>query len=148
MEGFMKRIILGFLFVFMFCGSVYSMDWSGTYKLIDTRDYWNGGEIKVTKDGKNYKIIDFGLFEILGNGRSPGFCLENEKGIDSNNSLEIFEGNKPVFKLVKNGKFFNLIPVYKIGDRVSWCGPGSGSNITDDVESTKNIGKLRWKKVK
>lgn len=145
MEGSMKRIILGFLFVFMFCGSVYSMDWSGTYELMNNNNGWDGGELKIKKNGSSYKVEEFNIYQELGRS-SQGFCLENENGVKLGNSLELYSEKDLLFKLVKNGNYYNIIPVYKQGTIVPWCGPGSGSSL--DNNDLKIIGKLRWKKVK
>lgn len=106
----MKRIILGFLFVFMFCGTVYSMDWSGTYDNSKTETKYHGlyYEVQIKSSNNNIYKVDLSVNET--SVRYPTTCyMKNGTGKENNGQLYIYNSKcKHIFTLTKNSNKFTI----------------------------------------
>lgn len=138
----MKRIILGMLFVLMFCGNVYSQDWSGTYKTIDYDEDPRGGESTITikKSGNGYKVdITFEEQHV----RYPSTCYL--KSVNGNNNLDdkmlriLNSKNQELITLLQTSKYIRMNFNKNIRGIFGECVDDYGKKFKPDKEFEKSF---------
>lgn len=147
----MKRIILGFLFFFMFCGSVYSQDWGKYWEVIPNKHEF--GMMTIEKKNNNQYNVLLHYMEDK-RERYPLDCgetLKTYEGKEVNNELILYRNNQERFRIIKNGKFIKVIPNLS-GKNVFYCGDSKYEKkiIKNDFEEFRNILKnsfdnIKWK---